>query len=141
MTEPNKQTAYELIGKKRLSELVDRFYELVSTHPELTAIFPDDLSETARKQKQFLTQFFGGPSIYTEEHGHPMLRARHMPFPITPSRGEAWLSCMAQALVETNIEEPLRSAILERLTYTARHMINSEEQSSSSDKAGRWDES
>jgi len=127
MTEQNKQTAYDLIGEEKLNQLVNRFYNLVSEHPDLIAIFPTDLTETARKQKQFLTQFFGGPSLYTEEHGHPMLRKRHMPFQITPLRGEAWLSCMAQALVDTNIEEPLRTAIFERLSYTARHMINSED--------------
>lgn len=125
MTDQNKQTAYDLLGEETLSQLVNRFYKLVSEHPDLIAIFPEDLTETARKQKQFLTQFFGGPSLYTEEHGHPMLRKRHMPFLITPHRGEAWLSCMAQALVDTNIEEPLRTAIFERLSYTAKHMINS----------------
>jgi hemoglobin len=127
MTDQNKQTAYDLLGEQNLSQLVDRFYTLVSEHPDLIAIFPEDLTETARKQKQFLTQFFGGPSLYTEEHGHPMLRKRHMPFQITPHRGDAWLSCMAQALVDTNIEEPFRTAIFERLSYTARHMINSED--------------
>ncbi|MGJ9382511.1 globin [Salipaludibacillus neizhouensis] len=126
MTGYNKTTPYELLGEDRLISLVDRFYKLVSEHPDLTPIFPDDFTETARKQKQFLTQFFGGPSLYTEEHGHPMLRARHMPFEITPARADSWLSCMAQALVDTNIEEPLRNAMFERLSYTAKHMINSE---------------
>ncbi|MCY9072878.1 thiol management oxidoreductase, partial [Bacillus inaquosorum] len=42
-----------------------------------------------RKQKQFLTQYLGGPPLYTEEHGHPMLRARHLPFPITNERADA----------------------------------------------------
>lgn len=125
MTRNNQKTPYELIGEDRLHELVDRFYDLVSEHPDLAPIFPNDLTETVRKQKQFLTQFFGGPSLYTEEHGHPMLRARHMPFAITPARAEAWLSCMAQALVDTDIEEDLRSAIFERLSHTANHMINS----------------
>ena len=90
-------TPYDVIGEKTLSHLVDAFYERVGNHPELAPIFPDDLTETARKQKQFLTQYLGGPSIYTEEHGHPMLRARHLPFPITERRAKAWLSCMSEA--------------------------------------------
>ncbi|MET1138987.1 thiol management oxidoreductase, partial [Bacillus subtilis] len=77
---------YEAIGEELLSQLVDTFYERVKRHPLLYPIFPDDLTETARKQKQFLTQYLGGPPLYTEEHGHPMLRARHLPFPITPER-------------------------------------------------------
>lgn len=118
-------TLYDAIGgKEALERLVDTFYSLVGKHPKLTPIFPDDLTETARKQKQFLTQFLGGPAYYTEEHGHPMLRARHLPFEITPSRRDAWLSCMEIALKEANIKEPYRSAIFERLTYTAQHMTN-----------------
>ncbi|SER95127.1 globin [Salipaludibacillus aurantiacus] len=138
MTQSNN-TVYSLIGEDKLDILVDRFYELVSEHPDLIEVFPDDLTETARKQKQFLTQFFGGPALYTEEHGHPMLRARHMPFKITPERSEAWLSCMAQALVEVNIEEPLRTAVFERLSYTARHMINSETTHSSEGRRKGYD--
>lgn len=130
-----KYTAYDALGAERLSELVDCFYGHVSNHPDLEPIFPDDLTDTRRKQKQFLTQFFGGPPLYTEEHGHPMLRARHMPFVITPARAEAWLSCMAQALTETEIEEPLRTAMFERLSYTAKHMVNS------SDSAPKGDHS
>ncbi|MDG5789129.1 globin [Evansella sp. AB-P1] len=120
----NEKSPFELLGKKKLEDLVDIFYELVSEHPDLTPIFPEDLTETARKQKQFLTQFLGGPPLYTEEHGHPMLRARHMPFPITPKRANAWLGCMEKAMEHTKIEEPLRSQIFSRLTYTAKHMIN-----------------
>ncbi|SDN20207.1 protoglobin domain-containing protein [Alkalicoccus daliensis] len=130
-----KYTAYDALGEERLSEVVDCFYGHVSEHPDLKSIFPDDLTETRRKQKQFLTQFFGGPPLYTEEHGHPMLRARHMPFVITPKRAEAWLSCMAQALTEKEIEEPLRSAMFERLSYTAKHMVNT------TDSAPRGDQS
>ncbi|WP_096189375.1 globin domain-containing protein [Evansella halocellulosilytica] len=123
----NEQTPFDLIGEEKLSELVDRFYELVSEHPDLAPIFPNDLTETARKQKQFLTQFLGGPPLYSDEHGHPMLRARHMPFKITPVRAQSWLSCMAQAMVETDIQDPVRTHIFDRLTQTAHHMINTKE--------------
>ncbi|QKS71759.1 globin [Paenalkalicoccus suaedae] len=126
-----QQSAYELIGDKKLDELVNRFYDHVSSHSELAPIFPSDFTETKRKQRQFLTQFFGGPSLYTEEHGHPMLRARHMPFKINKKRADAWLSCMAQALVEVDIEEPLRAYMFERFTLTAKHMINSSDSSAS----------
>ncbi|ASF38812.1 globin [Halobacillus halophilus] len=121
-------TIYEALGEEKISELVEAFYSRVSRHPELIPIFPEDLTETARKQKQFLTQFFGGPPLYIEEHGHPMLRARHLPFEITPTRRDAWLSCMSGALNEVSIEEPYRSAIFERLTMTANHMMNTPEE-------------
>src|SRR5690554_6482913 len=105
------KTIMHLRGEERLHQLVDRFYEHVSNHAELEPLFPSDLTDTIRKQKQFLTQFFGGPPVYTEEHGHPKLRARHLPFPITPTRAEAWISCMEKALSDINIDEPIRSKI------------------------------
>ncbi|PSL50909.1 hemoglobin [Salsuginibacillus halophilus] len=120
-----QQTLFDYIGETKLHQLVDAFYARVQEHPDLAPIFPDDLTETARKQKQFLTQFFGGPPLYTEEHGHPMLRARHMPFTITPVRASAWVFCMEEAMEDTGIEEEVQEHMLERLTLTARHMINS----------------
>ncbi|MDL4842934.1 globin domain-containing protein [Aquibacillus rhizosphaerae] len=120
---------YEAIGgQEKIDTLVDAFYAKVANHSELAPIFPVDLTETARKQKQFLTQFFGGPALYIEEHGHPMLRRRHMEFPITPSRKDAWLSCMKEALEEISIEEPYKSVMFERLTLTAQHMMNTPEE-------------
>ncbi len=117
-------TPYDALGEKQLSELIDSFYNHVGSHPLLAPIFPDDLTETARKQKQFLTQFLGGPSLYTEEHGHPMLRARHLAFEITPKRAEAWLSCMEKAMDSVQLDPSLREYLLNRLTLTAEHMIN-----------------
>ncbi|WP_100373491.1 globin domain-containing protein [Bacillus sp. FJAT-45037] len=121
----NQQSPYEALGgEATLSKLVDTFYRYVAEHPDLAPLFPDDFTETARKQKQFLTQFLGGPSIYTEEHGHPMLRARHMPFVITNIQADAWLSCMSQAMDDTNITGNLRAYLMERLRMTAYHMVN-----------------
>ncbi|QOY34183.1 globin [Anaerobacillus isosaccharinicus] len=111
-------------GQEVLNELVDAFYAKVKLHPKLAPIFPEDLTETARVQKQFLTQFLGGPNFYSEEHGHPMLRARHMPFPITEERAEAWLQCMREAMDEIKLEGPIRDYFYERLSQTAYHMIN-----------------
>ena len=119
---------YEEIGPDILSQLVDAFYEKVAAHPKLKPIFPEDLTETARKQKQFLTQYLGGPNIYSQEHGHPMLRARHMPFPITPDRAQAWLECMAVAMDEVGLEGKIRDDFYHRLVLTAHHMTNRPDQ-------------
>ncbi|CAH2713467.1 MULTISPECIES: globin [Neobacillus] len=119
-----KLTPFEAIGEDRLHQLVDTFYGLVGQHPDLAPIFPNQFTEIARKQKQFLTQYLGGPSIYTEEHGHPMMRARHLPFPVTPTRAKAWLSCMKQAMDKIELQGPLREEFFSRLYLTAQHMIN-----------------
>ncbi|SFL54337.1 globin domain-containing protein [Salibacterium qingdaonense] len=123
-----QESLYEAIGGKPvLDRLVETFYSNVKSHPDLIPIFPEDLTETARKQKQFLTQFLGGPRRYTEEHGHPMLRARHLPFTITKKRASAWLSCMEDAMDEIELEGPAREEMMQRLTMTARNMINTPE--------------
>lgn len=117
-------TPFEAIGEKTLHELIDAFYRRVAKHPELIPIFPNDLTETARKQKQFQTQYLGGPPLFTEEHGHPMMRARHLPFEITPSRAKAWLACMSEAMDEVGLDGLLRQEYYSRLVLTAQHMIN-----------------
>lgn len=123
----NLPTPFDLIGEETLHQLIDAFYRRVAIDPDLAPIFPDDLTETARKQKQFMTQFLGGPPIYSMEHGHPMLRARHMAFEITETRAKAWLHCMSAAMDEVGLTGPLRDNYFSRLILTAQHMINTDE--------------
>jgi len=111
-------------GPEVLAQLVETFYDLVKDHPELAPIFPEDFTETKEKQYMFLTQFLGGPTLYSDRYGHPMLRARHMKFPITPARAEAWLSCMSEAMDKIGLSGEIRNAIFERLKLTAYHMVN-----------------
>src|SRR5690625_7737132 len=88
MTNPG--TIYEAIGGlEPIEQIVTAMYKRVGKHPDLIPIFPEDLTETARKQTLFLTQLFGGPPLFTEERGHPMLRRRHLPFEITHTRKRA----------------------------------------------------
>ena len=122
-----KLTPFEAIGEETLHRLVDTFYGLVAQHPDLAPIFPNKFTEIARKQKQFLTQYLGGPSLYTEEHGHPMMRARHLPFPVTPTRAKAWLFCMTQAMDMIGLSGPIRDEFYSRIYLTAQHMINTPE--------------
>lgn len=120
----NYKIPYEEIGAEKLTELIEAFYHRVAKHPELIPIFPKDLTETIRKQIQFQTQYLGGPNIYTEEHGHPMMRARHMPFKITPDRAQAWLECMSEAMDEVGLDGKFRETYFQRLVLTAHHMVN-----------------
>ena len=120
-------TPYDTIGVETLNHLIHAFYRRVGKHPNLAPIFPDDLTETARKQEQFMTQFLGGPPLYTEEHGHPMLRARHMPFEITQTSAKEWLQCMEDAMDEVGLSGPIRDFYFSRLVQTAEHMINTDE--------------
>ena len=98
------QTLYELLGgEDAIRRIVEAFYPKVQAHPLIGPLFPDNILPVMEKQRLFLTQFFGGPMLYSDQYGHPMMRARHLPFEITPERAEAWLSCMREALKEVNV--------------------------------------
>ncbi|AXG98828.1 globin [Deinococcus wulumuqiensis R12] len=119
---------YDRIGPDALALLVHRFYARVARDPDLAPIFPDDLTDTARKQLAFLTGFTGGPPLYHQLYGHPRLRARHLPFPITPRRARAWLACMNAALRETpGIAEADAQELYLALSRVATHMVNAED--------------
>lgn len=121
-------TPYDLVGgAKTIQKLVDVFYDYVAQDPDLAPIFPDDFTEIRKKQYMFLTQFFGGPRLYNETYGSPMMRARHLPFPITPKRKEAWLACMSKAMDDIGLEGPVREFMFARLTQVAQHMVNQPE--------------
>jgi len=123
--DPLYPTLYEAIGGgPALRRIVEAFYPKVQAHPLLGPLFPEDIDPVIERQYQFLTQFFGGPTLYSDLHGHPMMRARHMPFPITRERADAWLGCMSEALAETGMEESLKQVVLERLRGPAYHFIN-----------------
>ncbi|UUZ83618.1 globin [Paenibacillus sp. P26] len=112
-------------GSEGIRRLVEAFYPKVQEHPLLGPLFPEDITPVMEKQHLFLTQFFGGPPLYSEQYGHPMMRARHLPFPVTAERADAWLGCMSRALEETVEDAGLRQAVLERLKAPAYHFINS----------------
>lgn len=114
-------------GERTIRRIVETFYPKVEKHPLLAPIFPDDLRPVMEKQFLFLTQFFGGPPLYTSAYGNPMMRQRHLPFPITPKRAEAWLECMRQTLEEVIPSEELRAVILERLRGPAAFFVNTED--------------
>ncbi|MNO17498.1 Group 2 truncated hemoglobin YjbI [compost metagenome] len=111
-------------GADTIHRLVEAFYPKVQNNPVIGHLFPEDIAPVMEKQYMFLTQFFGGPSLYSDAFGHPMMRARHMPFPITPERAEAWLGCMSAALEEIGIDQQLREFVLQRLSGPAFHFVN-----------------
>ncbi|MEB7675874.1 truncated hemoglobin YjbI [Staphylococcus saprophyticus] len=120
------QTPYEIIGHDALYKMIDHFYYLVKRDDRINHLFPGDFEETSRKQKQFLTQFLGGPNLYTQEHGHPMLKKRHMDFIITNHERDAWLENMAHAIAHVQFPAGVGDYLYERLRLTANHMVNSE---------------
>ncbi|KJF73558.1 MULTISPECIES: group II truncated hemoglobin [Rhizobium/Agrobacterium group] len=123
-------TLYEAIGgDATVRALARRFYELMDTLPEAArcrAIHPADLSGSESKFYDYLTGYLGGPPVYVEKHGHPMLRRRHFAAPIGPAERDEWLLCFRRAMDET-IENPkLRDIIWGPVERLAFHMQNQE---------------
>jgi hemoglobin len=117
---------YEALGgTETINKLVDAFYPRVYADPDLSPLFPDGVEEIKRKQKMFLTQFTGGPTLYSDEFGPPQMRMRHLPFEVTPRRARAWLRCMKEAMDEIGLEGMGRDFFYERLTQVAGVMVNS----------------
>lgn len=128
LMEPIYGDLYRALGQEQgIRRLVEAFYPKVLAHPLLGPLFPEDIFPVMEKQFQFLSQFFGGPALFSEQHGHPMMRARHMSVPIDRRNADAWLSCMAEALAETGVKEELARTVLERLRGPAYHFINQED--------------
>jgi hemoglobin len=117
-------TLYEKLGEENLRLLVDRFYDLVFTNEVIAHLFQTDKNVIKEKQRLFLTQFLGGPALYTEQFGHPRLRARHMPHPITQEDAVAWLSCMSAAITSLNVHQAIKDELFKRFVPTAMFMVN-----------------
>lgn len=122
------KTPYELLGGAQgVRTLVERFYQIMDTLPEavrIRALHPADLSSSTDKLYKFLSGWLGGPPLYVEEFGHPMLRARHLPFPIETADRDAWLLCMKCALDEVQLEPLARTQLDQAFYKTADHMRN-----------------
>jgi hemoglobin len=118
-------TLFERLGDENLKLLVDKFYDLVFTHDRISHLFKTDKEVIKEKQRLFLTQFLGGPPLYSERYGHPKLRARHLPHSIEEEDAVAWLSCMSIAITNLSIDESLKDELFKRFIPTAMFMVNS----------------
>ncbi|MEE9445154.1 MAG: group II truncated hemoglobin [Cocleimonas sp.] len=122
-----QQTPYERIGgEEAVQFLVDRFYDLMDEKEEVGALrnlHAKSLRISRKKLYLFLSGWLGGPQLYVEKYGHPMLRRRHLPFAIDESQRDQWLLCMNQTLDEQT-EEPLRTELKTSFFKVADHMIN-----------------
>jgi len=120
-------TPYDHMGEQGVCDLSNRFYDIMETDPkakELLALHPMPLDNIREKFFQFLSGWTGGPDLFVKNHGHPMLRARHLPFPVDQEMREQWMYCMNKALdLEVDnmmVREHLRKAFAQMAT----HMIN-----------------
>jgi hemoglobin len=128
----SKRTFFELLGGdtngiENIRNLVETFYDIMDSDPKvvtLRAMHQADLTETREKLFMFLAGWTGGPQLYIERYGHPMLRRRHMPFAIDESARDQWMYCMIKSMHQQGFDDALMTKLAEQLYGVADFMRN-----------------
>lgn len=123
---PNPPTPYyDFGGEEFFTSLVGAFYARVAQDPILRPMYPDaDLTAAERRLRLFLMQYWGGPTTYNGERGHPKLRMRHMDFTIDSAARDRWLSLMHDAMVEQELTPEQETQLWMYLVSAAFAMQN-----------------
>ena len=119
-------TFYEQVGgEKFFANLVSQFYAVVATDPILRPMYPEtDMKGAAQRLQWFLEQYWGGPTTYSEERGHPRLRMRHAEFHIDSAARDAWLLCMKDAVNGLEVADELKAELWNYMELAANSMVN-----------------
>ncbi len=117
-------TLYSKIGPASLKKLVNTFYDIVFDESSISHLFTNEKSSIRDKQYRFLTQFLGGPQLYTSEYGQPKMRMRHAPHAIDETARIEWLRCMKLAISKMDFEPELGEALYNCFPRVAAHMQN-----------------
>ena len=120
---------YDAIGGRATIELiVDTFYEGVAGDDLLREMYPeDDLGPAAERLTMFLEQYWGGPTTYQQQRGHPRLKMRHMPYRVTPTARDRWLTHFRAGLDKAALPEEYDAQFWGYVQYAAEFMINAED--------------
>lgn len=115
----------EVGGAPTFERLVHAFYEGVKDDPELRALYPEeDLAPAERRLRMFLEQYFGGPTAYSQERGHPRLRMRHAPFPVTLDMRDRWMRHMLAAMDTLDLPEHRAEEMRDYFLRAAHMLVN-----------------
>jgi hemoglobin len=121
---------HEIGGQARVRAVVERFYDLIDADPafaHVRGLYPASLVESRDKLFWFLSGWLGGPALYLERVGQPMLRARHQPFSIGVVERDEWLTAMARAMADAGVPKALGAQLSSALFGTADWMRNRNE--------------
>ena len=125
MAEDGAMTVYEAVGGQPFFDaLAHRFYERVAADAVLRPLYPDDLTPGERHLALFLGQYWGGPTTYSDDRGHPRLRMRHAPFRIGPAERDAWFDNMAAAVADAELDHEIEDRFLAYFRMAADHLVN-----------------
>jgi hemoglobin len=96
---PPSREIYAAMGEANIFRMIRDFYAELE-RSSLRRLFPADMDAASEKSAAFFVGLLGGPPLYHQRHGNPMMRARHLPFAITPRAREEWLACFDRVLAE-----------------------------------------
>lgn len=112
-------------GHETFVKLVDAFYDGVAADPVLRPMYPEeDLGPAKDRLRGFLEQYWGGPTTYSEERGHPRLRMRHAPFAVDSDARDRWLKHMRAAVDSLRLPPILEATLWDYLERAAWSMVN-----------------
>lgn len=115
----------EIGGEAFFTDLVSQFYAQVALDPILRPMYPEsDLKAAALRLQWFLEQYWGGPTTYQENRGHPRLRMRHAQFHINIAAHDAWIKAMRTAVDGVEMKPELRDQLWSYLEMAAAAMVN-----------------
>ncbi len=125
---PDTGTMYDWIGgETALRNLVNRFYDVMDSADYATtirAMHQPDLTPMRASLFEYLSGWLGGPPLYVVKHGSPCISKPHAPFAIDQAASDAWMRCMNQALLDTNIPEQYRALLTPAFERMANMLIN-----------------
>lgn len=111
---PPSRALYAAMGEDNIRQLLRDFYAALA-QSEIRSMFPPNMEKASQKSADFFIGLFGGPPIYQQKYGSPMMRGRHMPFAIDPAARQVWLDCFL-ALLETPAKYGIPAELLPTLT-------------------------
>lgn len=124
--EAKQITFYEAVGgRETFAKLVHTFYQGVSQDEVLREMYPEeDLGPAEERLLKFLEQYWGGPTTYSQERGHPRLRMRHVPFHVNADARDRWLKHMRAGVDSLDLPPAYESMLWDYLERAAFSLQN-----------------
>lgn len=121
---PEPGSVADRIGPEAFLAIVDDFYARVEHDELLRPMYPDDLEPGKTHLAQFLAQYFGAGMVYSAHRGHPRLRMRHAPFPITIEAAARWATHMTDAIEAQGFDDDVEAELLAYVVHATPQMVN-----------------
>ncbi|KAA3664079.1 MAG: hypothetical protein DWQ04_07510 [Chloroflexi bacterium] len=94
---PPSREIYEVMGESNIFKMLADFYSELA-QSAIRSMFPKNMEKASQKSAAFFVGLLGGPPLYHERYGNPMMRGRHMPFAIDESARQVWVACFEKVL-------------------------------------------